>query len=82
MTVFRKIASLKQLIVTNTIKNNQKFPTRIQATTTGQCTSCYTSRSLYYQQVHKITILQAPKPEGSLHFFTKSLATGTMSSTY
>ena len=43
MIVFRKSTSLKQLIGTNTIRNNQKFFTPTQTTTAGQCTPCYTS---------------------------------------
>ena len=55
MIAFRKSTSLKQLIGTNTIRNNQKFVTPTQTTTAGQCTSCYTSRSLCCQQVLKAT---------------------------
>ena len=44
MIAFRKNTSLKLLIGTNTIRNNQKFLTPTQTTTTGQCTPCYTSR--------------------------------------
>ena len=44
MIAFRKNTSLKQLIGTNAIRNNQKFS---QTTTTGQCTPCYTSRPLF-----------------------------------
>ena len=43
------------LIGTNTIRNNQNFLTPTQTTTTGQCTPCYTSRSLCCQQVLKTT---------------------------
>ena len=43
MIAFRKNTSLKQLIGTNTIRNNQKFVTHTQTTTAGQCTPCYTS---------------------------------------
>ena len=43
---FHKNTSLKQLIGTNTIRNNQKLLTPTQTTTAGQCTPCYTSRSL------------------------------------
>ena len=52
---FRKNTSLKQLIGTNTIRNNQKFLTPTQTTITGQCTPCYTSRSLCCHQVLKTT---------------------------
>ena len=55
MIAFRKSTSLKQLIGTNTIRNNQKFVTPTQTTTAGQCTSCYTSRSFCCQQVLKAT---------------------------
>ena len=46
MVVFRKSTSLKQLIGTNTIRNNQIFLTLTQTTTVSQCTPYYTSRSL------------------------------------
>ena len=46
MIVFRRSTSLKQLIGTNTIRNNQKFLTLTQTTTVSQCTPYYTSRSL------------------------------------
>ena len=49
MIAFHKNTSLKQLIETNAIRNNQKFFTPTQTTTAGQCTPCYTSRSLYCQ---------------------------------
>ena len=55
MIAFRKNTSLKQLIWTNTIRNSQKFLTRTQTTTAGQCTLCYTSRTLSCQQVLKTT---------------------------
>ena len=55
MIAFRKNTSLKRLIGVNTIRNNQKFLTPTQTTTTGQCTPCYTSRSLCCQQVLKTT---------------------------
>ena len=45
--------SLKQLIRTNTIRNNQKFLKLTQTTTAGQCTPCYSNRSLCSQQVLK-----------------------------
>ena len=55
MLAFCKATSLKQLKETNTITNNQKFLTPTQTTITGQCTPCYTSRSLCCQQVLKTT---------------------------
>ena len=55
MIAFRKNTSLKQLIGTNTIENNQKFLTPSQTTTAGQCTPCYTSWLLCCQQVLKTT---------------------------
>ena len=55
MIAFRKNTNLKQLIGTNTIRNNQKFLTPTQTTTAGQCTPCYTSQSLCCQQVIKTT---------------------------
>ena len=53
MGAFRKNTSLKQRIATNIIRNNKKFLTPAQITTTGQCTPCYTSGSLYCQQILK-----------------------------
>ena len=55
MIAFCKNTSLKQVIGTNTIRNNQKFIMPTQTTTTGQCTPCYTNRSLCCQQVLKTT---------------------------
>ena len=55
MIAFRKNTSLKQLIGTNTIRNNQKFLRPTQTTSAGQSTPCYTSRSLCCQQVLKTT---------------------------
>ena len=55
MIAFRKNTSLKQLIGTNTIRNNQKCLTPMQTTTTGQCTPCSTSRYLCGRQVLKTT---------------------------
>ena len=49
MIAFHKNTSLKQLIGTNTIRNNQKLLTPTKTTTTGQC------RSLCCQQVLKTT---------------------------
>ena len=53
MIAFRKNTILELLIGTNTIRNNQKFLTPTETTTTGQCIPCYTSRSLCCQQVLK-----------------------------
>ena len=50
---FHKNTSLKQLIRTNTIRNNQKFLTPTQTTTAGQCAPCYTTRSICHRQVLK-----------------------------
>ena len=55
MKSFHKSTSLKQLIGTNTIRNNQKFLTTTQTRTTDQCTPCYTRLSLCCQQVFKTT---------------------------
>ena len=55
MITFCKNAYLKQLIGTNTIRNNQKFLTTTQTTTAGQCTPCYTNELLSCQQVLKTT---------------------------
>ena len=55
MIVFRKNKNLKQLIGTNTIRNNQKFLTPTQITTAGQCTPCCKGQSLCCQQVLKTT---------------------------
>ena len=43
MIAFGKNTSLKQLMGTNTIRNNQKFLTPTQTTTAGQYTTCYTN---------------------------------------
>ena len=43
MIAFCKNASLKQIIGTNTIKNNQEFLTLLQTNTAVQSTPCYTS---------------------------------------
>ena len=61
------------------MKNNQKFLTPTQTTTTDQYSPVeHFAVNNFSKQQH----LQAPKPERPLHFFTKSLATVTMSSTY
>ena len=77
MIAFRKNTSLKQLIGTNTIRSNQKFLTPRQTTTAGQCTPCYTSRSLCCQQVLKTTTYTSTQTTE-----TKSLVVVTMSSAY
>ena len=43
MIAFRKNISLKQLIGTNAIRNNQTILKPTQTTTAGQCAPCYTS---------------------------------------
>ena len=53
MIAFRKNTSLKQLIGTNTTRNNKRFCTTTQTTTAGEWNPCYTSRSLCCQQVLK-----------------------------
>ena len=50
MVAFNKSSSLKQLIRTNTIRNNHKVLTLAQTTTADQCTPCYTNRLLCCQQ--------------------------------
>ena len=69
MIAFRKNKSLKQLIGTNTIRNNQKFLTATQATTAGQCTPCYTSRSFYCQQVLKTTTFTSAQTRETFTIF-------------
>ena len=69
LIAFRKNTSLKQLIGTNTIKNNQKFVTPTQTTTAGQCTLCYTSRSLYCQQVLKTTTFRSTQTRQTFTIF-------------
>ena len=78
MIAFRKNTSLKQLIGTNTIRNNQKFLTPTQTTTAGQCTPCYTSRSLCCQQVLKTTTFTSTQTRENFTIFHQV----TMSSTY
>ena len=55
MIAYRKNTNLKQLIGTNTIRNNKKFLTPTQKTITRQCIPCYTSQSLCCQHVLKTT---------------------------
>ena len=69
MIAFRKNTSLKQLIGTNTIRNNQKFLTPTQTTTAGQCTPCYTSRSLCCQQVLKTTTFTSTQTRETFTIF-------------
>ena len=59
MLAFCKNACLKQLIGTNTIRNNQKLITPTQTATTGHCIPCYTRRSLYCQQVLQTTTFRS-----------------------
>ena len=59
MIAFRKNTSLKQLIgititITTIIRNNQILLTPTQTATAGECTPCYTSRSLCCKEVLKI----------------------------
>ena len=82
MLAFCKNACLKQLIGTNTIRNNQKLTAPTQTATTGQCIPCYTRRSLYANKFSKQQDLEASKLERPLQNFTKSLAIAVMSSTY
>ena len=67
---FRKNTSLKQLIGTNTIRNSQKFLTPTETKTAGQCSPCYTSRSLYRQQVLKTTFTSTQTGETFFHQVT------------
>ena len=69
MIAFRKNTSLKQLIGTNTIRNNEKFLTPTQTTTTGQCNPCYTSRSLCCQQILKTTAFTSTQTRGTFTIF-------------
>ena len=69
MIAFRKNKSLKQLIGTNTIRNNQKFLTATQTTTAGQCTPCYTSPSLCCQQVLKTTTFASTQTRETFKIF-------------
>ena len=66
---FHKNTSLKQLIGTNTIRNHQKFLTPTQTTTAGQCTPCYTSRSLCCQQVLKTTTFTSTQTRETFTIF-------------
>ena len=69
MIAFRKSTSLKQLIRTKTIRNNQKFLTTTQTTTASQCTPCYTSRSLWCQQVLKTTTFTSTQTRETFTIF-------------
>ena len=69
MIAFRKNTNLKQLIGTNTIRNNQKFLATIQLTNAGQCTSRYTSRSLCCQQVLKTTTFTSTQTRETFTIF-------------
>ena len=68
MIAFLKNTSLKQLIGTNTIRNNQKIFTPTQTTTAGPCTPCYTSRSLC-QQILKITTFTSTQTRETFTIF-------------
>ena len=69
MIAFRKNTSLKQLIRTNTIRNNQKFPTPTQTTTAGQCTPYYTDRLLCCRQVLKTTTFTSTQTRETFTIF-------------
>ena len=69
MIAFRKNTSLKQLIGTSTITNNQKFLTPTQTATADQCTPCYTSRSLCCQQVLKTTTFTSAQTRETFTIF-------------
>ena len=66
---FSKNASLKQIIGTNTIRNNQKFLTPTETTTPGQCTPCCTSQSLCCQQVLKTTTFRSTQTRETFTIF-------------
>ena len=69
MIAFRKNTNSKQLIGTNTIRNNQKFLTPIQTQNAGKCTPCYNSRSLYCQQVLKTTTFTSTQTRETFTIF-------------
>ena len=69
MIAFGKNTSLKPLIGTNTIKNNQKFLTATQTITAGQCNPCYTSRSLCCQQVLETTTFTSTQTRETFTIF-------------
>ena len=69
MISFHKSTSLKQLIGTSTIRNNQKLLTPTQITTAGKCTPCYTSRSLCCQQVLKTTTFTSTQTRKTFKIF-------------
>ena len=69
MVAFCKNRSLKQLIGTNTIRNNQKFRTPTQTTTAGQCTPCYTSQSFCCQQVLRTTAFTSTQTRETFTIF-------------
>ena len=78
MIAFCKNTSLKQLIGTNTIRNNEIFPTPTQTTTARQCTHVTPVNRFAINKFSKQQHLQALKPEKRLQFFTKSLVIVTM----
>ena len=69
MIAFLKNTSLKQLTGTNTIRNNQKFLTPTQTTNAGQCTPCYTNRSLCCQQLLKATTFTSTQTRKTIASF-------------
>ena len=81
MIAFRKNKNLKQLIGTNTIRNNQKQHLQKQQLQVSVSHVTPVDRfavSKFSKQQH----LQALKPGRPLQFFIKSLAIVTMSSAY
>ena len=69
MITFHKNTSLKQLTGTNTIRNNQKNLTPTHTATAGQCTPCYTNRSLCHQQVLKTTTFTSTQTRETFTIF-------------
>ena len=75
---FRKNASLRQIISTNTISYNQKLLKVKQNVTKGECIPCNMSRCLSCQQITVTTTFE------SIHitYITKFLVKGTTLITY
>ena len=69
MIAFHKNTSLKQLIGTNTVKNNQKVLSPTQIATAGQCTPCYTSQLICCQQVLKTTTFSSTQTKETFKIF-------------
>ena len=69
MIAFRKNTSIKQIIGTNTIRNNQQFLKPTQTTHAGQCTPCYASQSLCCQQVLKTTSFTSTQTKETFTIF-------------